>query len=66
MWWSAVPVNIFEPELRSGKYCLSQAECSTHPHKQGCSGTTRRSAVLVNIFKPERRSGKYCLSQVER
>jgi len=23
---SAVPANIFEPERRSGKYCLSQAE----------------------------------------
>jgi len=23
---SAVPANIFEPEQRSGKYCLSEAE----------------------------------------
>jgi len=25
-WRNAVPANIFEPEQRSGKYCLSQPE----------------------------------------
>jgi len=37
---SAVPANIFEPERRSGKYCLSQAERS---------GISAQAAALSNM-----------------
>jgi len=46
---SAVPANIFEPERRSGKYCLSEAEPTLILQRSGKSAQAAALSIMTYL-----------------